>query len=252
MTLLDLDERTSWEKIYLRFVKKDPFGSTLENAISSKSDDDLFRIFREIQKSDEYVSTEKYLQLKNRCYKYFLEKYTHVAAYHACRPIDKNSYLYNGIKPANTDEIINIAKEIFNDPNAVDAAVQEIKNDKRVDYLEYGSAKIWFFISRTRVLVDSHYLEYGSELIRSIAGRLGDRAIEKLSNLGTPTIFQCSIPISWLKESIARIYSVSALTQFLIYKRKLDDIDNTINGSFCIKQTLPKEQILKAIDVTSF
>jgi hypothetical protein len=218
MTLLDLDERTSWEKIYLRFVKRDPFGSTLENAISSTSDDDLFRILGEIQKSDEYVSTEKYLQLKNRCYKYFLEKYTHVAAYHACRPIDNKSYLDNGIKPANG----------------------------------YGNEKIWFFISRTRAIVDSHYLEYGSELIRSIATRLGDMAIEKLSKVGTPIIFQCSVPISWLKESIARIYSVSALTQLLIYKRKLDDIDKTINGAFCIEQTLPKEQILKVIDETSF
>ena len=251
MTLIDLDDRISWEKIYFGFVKKDPLWSTFKNTIASGSDDDLFRILREIQKSDEYVSSEKYLQLKNRCYENFLENYTHVAAYHACRPIDKNSYLNNGINPANTDELINIAKELFNDSNAVDAAVQEIKDDKRVDYIGYGSAKIWFFISRTRALVDRQYVESGSELIQSIARRLGDWAIQTLSKVGAPTIFQCSIPISWLNESIARIYSVSALTQFLICKRKLDDIDNTIDGAFCIEHFLPKEHILKAIDVTS-
>ena len=104
----------------------------------------------------------------------------------------------------------------------------------------------------TRALRDSHYLGYGSELLKIIAGRLGDWAEQKLSDLGAPTIFKCKIPISWLSESVARLYSVSALSQLLIHHlREMDNIDNTINGAFCIKQYLPKDYIIDAIEAAS-
>ena len=239
MNLLDLDDKISWEQIYLRFIKNDLLWSTFQKAISSQSDDDIFKILTEIDDN-----SDKYIQIKTQCYQNFIENYTHVAAYHACRPNDINSYLTSGIIPANTDKLIEIAKDIFQDSAAVDSAVLDIRNEKRVDSMEYGSDKIWFFISRTRALKDSQYLEYGSELIKIIAGRLGAWAEQKLSDLGTPTIFKCKIPISWLSESVACFYSTSALTQLLAhYLRSIDDIDNTINGAFCIERCLPKDYI---------
>ena len=150
--------------------------------------------------------------------------------------------------------LIEKAKIFFGDPEGVSKAIQDIG----INYLNHGRDKIGFFISRTGSLESGYsgYLEHGSELFKSIATRLGKWAVQKVSNQGTPTLFQCSIPVSWLDEfttfSMAHSYALTPLKQLLVLLRCPDNLDRPIRGAFLLTRSVPKEFILDAIDMTPF
>jgi hypothetical protein len=162
--------------------------------------------------------------------------------------------LNRGIVPANTEELIEEAKILFNNADEVSKAVKNIEQF----YFDHGSGKIGFFMSRTGSLESgySHYCCYGSELFKSIASRLGDWAMQKLSNRGTPTLFRCALPISWLDAfttfPVAHGYALAPLEQLLIQLRWPKKQQSTIRGAFLLTRSVPKEYILEAIDMTSF
>lgn len=127
-----------------------------------------------------------------------------------------------------------------------------------MEYLNHGSDTIGFFISQTGPLgsSSSHYLEYGSELFQCIANRLGEWAVQKLSEQGTPTLLQCSLPVSWLnkftKFPMEPIYAVAPLKQLIIRLRSQEERDDLIRGAFFLKRSVPKKLILSTIDMTPF
>ena len=254
MNILDLDDILTWHETYNRFIRNDPFGGVIENALSHEVDDKIYAILIELQNSIKYVKWAEVLSLHHRCDDYFKANYTHVAAYHACRPTDINSYLNRGIVPANTEELIEEAKILFNNADEVSKVVKNIDEF----YFDHGREKIGFFMSRTGSLESgySHYLLYGSELFKCIAGRLGDWAMQKLSNRGTPTLFRCALPISWLDafttSPVAHGYALAPLEQLLVQLRWPENDFRTIRGAFLLTRSVPKEYILEAIDMTSF
>ena len=103
-------------------------------------------------------------------------------------------------------------------------------------------------------LKDSHYLEYGSELFQCIAKRLGDWATQKMLNQGTPTLIQCSLPITWLNEfttfPMLHSYALAPLVQLILRIRKPEE-RFPICGAFMLKRSVPSEFILDTIDMTS-
>ena len=255
MIILDLDNITTWDKIYDEFIRNDPYWSTIKSAISKESDDEFNKIIQGLENSIEYVESKELISLGQRCTDNFKKNYTHVAAYHACRTMSLDSFLRNGIIKANTNNLIEEAKIYFNDSDAVEEIINKMKTEHYgEEYFEHGRDKIGFFISRDGSLKDSHYLEYGSELFQCIANRLGDGAIQKMSNQGTPTLIQCSLPIIWLNEfttfPMMHNYALAPLEQLILRLRKPKE-RFSILGAFMLKRSVPKEFIIETIDMTS-
>lgn len=254
MTILDLDDLATWDNNYNKFIKNDPYWSVIVNAISSESNDEFNKIKQGLENSIEYVDSSELLSLRQRCSTYFKGIYTHVVAYHACRPTNIESYLKEGIIPTNTEKLIEKAKSFFNDEYAVSKAVEDIGTE----YLNHGSDTIGFFISQTGSLESScsHYLKYGSELFQCIANRLGEWAVQRLSNQGTPTLLQCSLPISWLNDfttfPMEHCYALAPLKQLIIRLHRQEERDNSIRGAFLLKRSVPEKLILSTIDMTPF
>jgi hypothetical protein len=252
MHILDLDDISTWYETYNKFVWNDPFGEVIEDALSQEADDKIQNILVELEIRLECVKSREVVLLRNRCKDLLIKNYTHVAAYHACRPTDINLYLSRGIVPANTEELIQEAKIIFgNADNEVDKAVKDIDEF----YFDHGRGKIGFFMSRTGSVEGgySHYLRYGSELFQSIANRLGNWAIQKLANRGTPTVFRCALPISWLDEfttfPMAHNYAKVPLQQLLAQLRWPHQ-EFPICYAFLLTRSVPSEYLLEAIDMT--
>lgn len=254
MNILDLDDILTWHETYNRFIRNDPFWGVIQNALSQEEDDKIQNILLELEVRIECVKSPEVVSLRNRCNNQFTQNYRDVAAYHACRPTNIESYLSSGILPADTEKLIEKAKNFFNDTNAVNEAVKEIGTA----YLEHGAGKIGFFVSRTEVSKSAYsgYLCYGSELFHSIATRIGDWAVKKLSSQGTPTLFRCALPVSWLDElttfPMRHNYAKAPLQQLLIRLRWPNREDNIITGAFLLKRSVPKEYILQTIDMTPF
>ena len=252
--ILDLDNIATWQDTYNEFIRNDSFWEVIEDAISQEEDDKIQNILLELDVRIECVKYPEVVSLRNRCNDHFTQNYTHAAAYHACRPTNIESYMSSGILPANTEKLIEKAKDFFDDTDAVNEAVKEIGTA----YLEHGAGKIGFFQSRSGSVESgySHYLCYGSELFQSIANRLGEWAMEKLANRGTPTVFRRALPISWLDEfttfPMAHSYAKAPLEQLLVKLRWPEHQESTIRGAFLLTRSVPKEYVLEPIDMTSF
>ena len=235
-------------------MMNDPSWCVIENALSQDTDDRIHEVFQELDVRIECVQSSEILSLRHRCVDHFRRVFTHVTAYHACRPTDIASYLNKGLVPANTEALIAEAKILFNNQDAVNEVVERIGKT----YLDHGREKIGFFMSRTGALEScySHYLRYGSELFQCIANRLGDSAVQKISNQGTPTLFRCALPISWLDEfttfPMTAAYANKPLVQLVARLRWLENRDSTIRGAFMLTCHLPSEYMLEHIDMTPF
>lgn len=130
-----------------------------------------------------------------------LSKYTHIRAYHACRPIYIDNYLINGIKAISRKLALEDALKRIKATYIAEDDVKKIFN-KEWKNIDASDKKVWLAVNREILLTDSgHYLIYGSEFINMLAMELGCR--DRLKNIGIPTIFICDVPLqdiegSWL------------------------------------------------------
>ena len=154
-----------------------------------------------------------------------IHQYTHIRAYHACRPLDVHEYLTHGIVPYTKDKakreaILRLGK-----------AISEKKIAEKFDEIWYESKeKVWLACNKRTLIEESgHYLIYGSEFLNVLAMELGYREILKLT--GFPTIFSCDIPITDLSKSVAK-----ELENY-INEGEVDD------ASICVTQVDPEKII---------
>lgn len=140
-----------------------------------------------------------------------LEDFTHIRAYHACRPVSLDKYLYEGIRPLTHAELFQEAalrlKGKYNSKEELENAFrsactldgQQPNRDPSVVYLG---------VSKEELLGESgHYLIYGSELLQATAVRLSpneyyaDEYRNTLKKTGRPTLFACDIPIEEIDKA---------------------------------------------------
>lgn len=147
--------------------------------------------------------------LNNHYGKYInIRAYTHIRAYHACRPLSIQEYLDKGIVPYTKSTAI---KDIIDRLGAkrYEEQIKENFNEMWVDS-EVSQRKVWLALNKDTLLEDAgHYLIYGSEFLNTLTNQIGRR--ELLKDVGIPTIFYCDIPI----EDISKDW--------------LDDVERAIN-----------------------
>ena len=130
--------------------------------------------------------------------KNFLNDFTHIRAYHACRPKDVGDYLKNGIQLFSIEKLNDLAAQLFNIPvKKIDHFAPTFQKDI--------TNRIYFSLFKSELLKWSgHYLYYGSEHFLGIASYLDQDTSwhyrNILSQTGIPTIFTCDIAISLISK----------------------------------------------------
>lgn len=128
-----------------------------------------------------------------------LYQFTHIRAYHACRPLNIQDYLINGIQTIDKAQALREALlRIKSD--YVDKEKIEQEFSKQWRDFDGMHKRVWMAVNKEVLLtVAGHYLIYGSEFINALAMELGCRS--SLKNAGIPTIFHCDIPLEDISSS---------------------------------------------------
>ena len=156
-----------------------------------------------------------------------IDEYTHLRAFHACRPIKLSDYLDNGILPISYKSALqDVRDRVVCDYVSEEDAI--LKFQEEWSEFEDIHKRVWLQMNKDLLLdTTSHYLIYCSEFINALAMQLGCR--DKLKQIGIPTIFFCDIPVEDIVPTTLR------------------DIQNVFNSgdtydiSFAVDKVLPQD-----------
>lgn len=122
-----------------------------------------------------------------------MDGYTHLRAFHACRPLRVEDYLKKGILPISYKFALQDVKDrIVCDRVSEKEAISKFQEEWS-DFADMHK-RVWLQMNKNLLLNEaSHYLIYGSEFINALSMKLFCR--DRLKKIGIPTIFVCDIPI---------------------------------------------------------
>lgn len=140
-----------------------------------------------------------------------LKDFTHIRAYHACRPLSLDKYLSEGIRPMSHAELFQEAairlKGRYNSNEELETAFHSACTLDG-DLPGQEPSVVFLGVSKEELLGESgHYLIYGSELLQGTAVRLApnvyyaDEFRNTLKRSGRPTLFACDIPIEEIDKA---------------------------------------------------
>ena len=233
--ILYLNDQKSWFETYSQIV---------DNNIIEKTGFNLDSI--EALKHSS-VETKEIQLLQITCIELMCSTYTHVAAYHCCRPTDVESYYKSGLLLGSLERTKMQAYALFRDQQKVNTIIDDIEEF----YLDGSIDKLWLFYSMYGARKGaSHYSKYGSEILQLIANRYSSNSREFLSTVGMPTILECIIPIEWLQERQAKEilvrYATSPLRD-LLRSQITGDNNHSNKDAFKLQTNLPSKFICNHI-----
>lgn len=144
----------------------------------------------------------------------FANYYSHIRAFHGCRPTNLQSYFRHGLRGQSAEIIEDHFRTIFADvpAAAVAQAVTEFRDRKHAE-----RGRFWVVLDENELVEHcGHYLIQGSEYLMALAASLCELAPPedyrlRLRSDGTPTIFELHIPTSHLPE-----HEVAALSRLVL------------------------------------
>jgi len=125
---------------------------------------------------------------------YFLKQYSHIRAFHACRPLlGLGSYRLNGIKKLSRDLLRELAHAAFHEHRSKDI-IDQIVDEYDIPTHEKS---VYLFTDDFNAQHSSqnHYLQSGSEMLQALLLELnlGEQGI--LASQATPCLIECHVPI---------------------------------------------------------
>ena len=169
--------------------------------------------------------------------KQFLDTYSHVRAYHACRPANPSDYYKNGICPLSHEKLLTdfmpFIEKIIGFPVPLEKV--ELVREKIGSIHE---KRVFLALDKDTLIERAgHYAIYGSEFIHAMAVHLGENGLpitrEHLKLMGTPTIFTVVFPID--KASDRAIRELVININNAIYKKDIaTQVDFTFEFSTAI------------------
>lgn len=102
-----------------------------------------------------------------------LKEYTHILAYHACRPVSIQSYLDNGIIPFTKQTAIADAIHKLGSRRSECSIINELEKEWKDSC--YETQRVWLAVNKDMFFQpdSDYYLIYGSELLNTLSVRLG-------------------------------------------------------------------------------
>ncbi|GJL68191.1 MAG: hypothetical protein NPIRA06_08260 [Nitrospirales bacterium] len=251
MELLDLDLLETWHSDFQDLVYQQDVWLKIEaklDAVLPQGEEFLYQITCAF----DYLRDELANLLRHRAREILLLRYSHVAGYHGCRVRDEKQYRLGGIFPSNPSALISKARSLFADIPGFEEALQDIGPC----YLSHNEGKVGLLFSCIRAKDDRNTYTRGSELIRSLANRLGPEAKLRFAQTGRRSLIKCAIPTEWLENhtTFPVIGSFSKhVLEHLIRRRKWPEDDFIgVAGAYMLTRAVPPENILEFIDMTNF
>ena len=143
------------------------------------------------------VDTKRTLEQRLRSH------YFAIRAFHGTRSADTTSYYERGLLPLNGQNFENLARTYFLSPEFPEITEENLANAIRTVGRDGREGRLYFEAGE-KFLIErcGHYMLYGSEYVCAIAAHLAGTKDyrQALKNRGTPTIFECDIPLSLVNE----------------------------------------------------
>jgi hypothetical protein len=201
----NLLDRSSWDEVFLRQIRK-----IIPSEIIERVKENLPEYFDDLDWLDELTSLEFGcdFDIKTKIANFIADEYDFIRAFHATRIDSVESFYKRGLCPLMLDDVESKARKIFSKE-----AYPEISNDQLNDAIEksrqYQTGEVWFHLNKNYLIREAnHYLEFfGGEYLQSIAANLSSYSScyrDKLRYIGYPVIFECDIPIDFVKFEYLR------------------------------------------------
>lgn len=187
--------------------------NTVNSIIDSEVLEDISKSKVEYFLSDDLSWLPDYFEIELFTKK-FLENFKAIKCFHACSPINMESYLIDGFTGGNHKKYIEMFNNIFSDIPE-NYRKQAIK--KRLESKKDEIFKTYFLCdSKSLVNEDGNFLIYGSEYLSGLATNLCTQRFsnedfkQRLKGLGIPTIIEADLTFSLLGHcQIDRLISFS-------------------------------------------
>lgn len=191
------------------------------------------RIFGRDLITQDVLRTVKKFRSKELFFDWLHQNYEAIRCFHGCRPIAVEDYYNNGFLPSD----FNRAKSDFSDFLTRVNYTRDYNIDHVIKSYSGSIDKLIYFILNEEDFLHSapHYIIYGSELMLSLAQNVNESLKYFLRNIGTPTIFQCDIPLSMISEDeLTPIYQ-RVIDAKGSYNQKLNEIFSNYSIVVCSK-----------------
>lgn len=162
----------------------------------------------------------------------FLKHYSHIRAFHACRPfLGPDSYLKKGIRKASDDLIRELAHSAFGgrcNRAEIDQAVDDFK-------ISDSDKAVWLFTDKWNATRDcqNHYLQSGSEILQALTQKLGLYNRGHLASQASPCLVECRIPIGHVSPAFKGELWRILITLFFKYSAGKPRLETPFD--FCIR-----------------
>ncbi len=246
--ILDLDDRSTWSRNFEKLLFSDEVWAEIR--LNLCDEEKRLEFFSQITCGRKYLSNPFAKNLRVRGQSIFQISYTHVAAYHGCRPKNRNTYLERGVLPSNTKLLIKEARDLFKGITGFDEAVRDIG----CRYLNHNEGKVGFL--QSAIWAKKYQSDYakGSELVRGIACRLGEKAEALYEGTGAPTLVKCMLQLDWIDRDTVFPMSESYVTKILweLIRLRWEPDENVegFQGGFLLTRPVPPENILEFINMS--
>lgn len=129
-----------------------------------------------------------------------LRDYTHIRAFHGCRPIDIETYKTQGINPITKPAVRQEALLRLGGGSMPKETILAAC-DRSWGKLDDAHKYVWFTLTRNELLnTCGHYLISGSEFLLAVGTELWYQ--HKLREIGTPSLLHCDVPV----EAISAVW----------------------------------------------
>jgi hypothetical protein len=207
-------------------------------------------LFHELADTPKYVKTDLIRELVNDATRVIQSEYTAVAAYHACRPVDRRNYTKHGLLRTNRDLLLSLTLEAFGKmPN-----LEEVFDPICREYLKWYDGTIGLFLS---AYAQTSWYKRGCFLSKmaDALGQAGQELLQSFSARSIPTMLKCMLPLDWLDHEMRQpsmgIYVSAALQKIILLRASPEDTIHDF-GALGLRRDLPADMILGFIDVKQY
>ncbi len=144
--------------------------------------------------------------------------YSHLKAFHGCRPESLATYHELGLQGQRPERIIETFRSIFSDVprQDVDSAIQKMQHRGAAE-----RGRIWLSADDEEMVRDfGHYMIHGSEYLLALAAHLGTGVYcdedyrQRLKNFGIPTVLEVDVPIEMFSKVERRALARCILSEW--------------------------------------
>ena len=246
-SVLDLDHMETWDKGFERLICKSDVWKVLAVDFANSC-----ALFDELDFGPDHVRTGLVRQLRSSANNILRMCYSHVAAYHACRPRTTESYLRQGLLPTNRRLLQRESEEVFGDLPGFSQKFDIIVTQ----YLTWYDGILGLFLSGADMIAQPTSWLYGSCFLQKMADAFGTDGKERLDLLQKetqPIMIRCILPVAWLDEFTREPslwqYASALLKKTFLFKKCGAEAIHYNSGAIGLRKAVPPEWIDQIIDV---